>query len=372
VKFVVHQEELALGLRDVGRAVSGRTTLPILSGILVETGDNHIRLVGTDLELSIETIVSAQVERSGAVVLSEHYLSEIVNRIPGGQMEIDVNAQQHSARLTWGNSEFVIHGSAPEQFPVLPEVNNRLQASFNPESLRELIRQTMFAVSSDESRPMLTGAQFNLKQAEAYAIATDGFRIAYRSDILLDNAKHEEPVSLVIPSRALRELLRILSATDTPGTITVGDSQVAFELDEVRFLSRLLEGEYPHVLELIPREYATSLTLDTQDFHDACERAVLISDSKQRSYAIKLEVSDDQLVITSNAPDVGRAHEELAAEVSGEPVSIAFNGRYLAEGLRQIDTEQVKFDISGTLSPSRLQPVGHDHFFYIVLPMRNA
>jgi len=100
------------------------------------------------------------------------------------------------------------------------------------------------------------------------------------------------------------------------------------------------------VLELIPREYATSLTLDTQDFHDACERAVLISDSKQRSYAIKLEVSDDQLVITSNAPDVGRAHEELAAEVSGEPVSIAFNGRYLAEGLRQIDTEQVKFDIS--------------------------
>jgi len=372
VKFSVQQEDLAHGLRTVGRAVATRTTLPILSGVLVETNESYLRLAATDLEISIEAFVPASIERSGAIVLPAHYFAEIVHRLPGGTVEVEVQPDQYTVQIRWQRSQFMIHGSAPDQFPALPTAGGEPELVFRPELLRELIRQTMFAVSSDETRPMLTGVQLNLTADTAYAIATDGFRIAYRQGKLLEQGTVEETLSLVIPGRALRELNRLLAAASASGDLFLDKNQVAFKIGETRFFSRLLEGEYPRVLELIPREYGTILVLSTQEFHDACERAALISDSRQRSQAIKLEIRENTLIITSNAPDVGQVYEELAAEVEGDGLTIAFNARFLIEGLRQIDTEQVRFDISGPLSPSRLSPVGHSDFFYVVLPMRNA
>ncbi len=373
MKFAARQQDLNEGLKTVSRAVASKTSLPVLSGILVEADGSSdlLKLIGTDLEIGIESFVPAQVETNGRTVLPADYLNSIISKLPGGMVSFQID-EGHTCQINWNKSEFTIHGSDPEQFPELPEFNGEATVVFEEEQLHRLISQTIFAVSNDESRPMLTGIQFNFNGEDVQTIATDGFRIALQEGTVTSNSAPSKISSAVIPGRGLKELRRILNRNEGEVQVTLAEDQVAVEMQDTSFISQLLEGEYPQVLELVPKEYPTRLTMDREQFHTACERAALIATGSNNTNAIKLEAKSDHLVITANSPDVGRAYEEVPAHIEGQPIEVAFNPRYIIQGLERITTEQVKFSISGNLSPSRVDPVDGDGFFYVVLPMRNA
>lgn len=364
--FTVHQSDFAQAVATAAKAVSTRNTLPILSGILLKAEGSTLQLTATDLEIGIEVRIPAQIEQAGQVVLPARYLTEIVRRIPDETVRVEIDPRNFTAVLRWGKSQYTIHGNDAEQFPYLPEPAGPDGYRIDQALLRHLIRQTAFAVAHDESRPILAGAQFRFAPPDLQVIATDGVRIAYRRGKL--QTESTEAREVVIPGRTLNELSRLLGAdADAMVTIRLTDSQAFFEMDGLRLVSRLLEGQYPDVLRLIPQNYSTRLQLPTQEFFESCERAALIA--RDGNNAIKLDIQPDRLVITSSVPEVGQVYEELAATMSGEPLEIGLNPRFLTEGLRVLDAEEFVFEFTGNRTPTKITPLDGDHFFYVVLPI---
>lgn len=370
LEITIQQDFLASGLNSVQRAVSLRSTLPALTGILLTTGENSLDLMATDLEITIRRTLPATVRRPGSIVLPARYLAEIVRRIPGGPIHLVVNPENQTATLKWDRSEFTIHGFEAEQFPGLPDFGQTTRIPVEQGSLREVLRHTLFSVSQDETRPILTGVQILVETRGIRGISTDGFRISYFRGAGPDELA--ENVQVVIPGRSLNELVRLLGDGGEPAEIAVGESQVAFQLGDTLFIGRLLEGSYPAVLDLIPKEYPFRAHLNREEFRDSLERVALISDARDRANAVKLQFREDTLVLSANAPDVGRAYEEIPVDYQGDPLEVAFNAKYLLDGLRNIQDERVLFELSGPLSASRLLPAGDENFFYVVLPMRTA
>lgn len=368
MKFTASQADLSYGLQTVAKAVSTKNTLPILSGILVKGDGNRLNLTATDLEIGIECMVSAQVAEEGSIVLPARYLTEIVRKIPAAAVEVEVDPRNYTAVLRWDRSQYTIHGFSPEQFPFLPRATQDAGYKLPQNVLRNMIRQTAFAVSHDETRPILTGAQMTLRDGHCQLLATDGVRIAYRRTALPESSQGGQSSSLVLPGRTLSELSRLLAANDedTVG-ISVTPTQAFFDLGDVRLVSRLLEGQYPDVLRLVPQSYSTSLTLSAQQLHDACERASLIA--RDGSGAIKLGIDPERVTITSSTPEVGQVYEEVAASVQGDPLEIGLNPRFVMDGLKALDSDQLLFEFSGNRTPSRMKPQDRDDFLYVVLPI---
>lgn len=368
MKFTASQIDLSFGLQTVAKAVSSKTTLPILSGILLKADGDRLNLTATDLEIGIECDVAAQVETPGAIVLPARYLTEIVRKIPAPIIQVEVDPRNYTATLRWERSQYTIHGFSPEQYPFLPKANRTLGYKLGQNTLRNMIRQTAFAVSHDETRPVLTGAQLSITDGHCHLIATDGVRIAYRQTQLADWADGHENATLVLPGRTLNELFRLLGSTDDQVvTLSVTPTQAFFDLGDVRLVSRLLEGQYPDVLRLVPQSYSTGIQLSAQMLHDACERASLIA--RDGTGAIKVAIDADHLTITSNTPEVGQVYEELAATISGEPLEIGLNPRFVMDGLRALESDDLLFEFSGNRTPSRMKPAGRDDFLYVVLPI---
>ena len=367
MKFTAAQSDLSQGLGIAARAVSSRNTLPILSGILLKTDKNRLQVAATDLEVALQVVLPAQIEEEGQIVLPARYLTEIIRRLPAGPVHVEVDASNYTATFFWERSHYTIHGQAADQFPQLLQPAGETTFRLGQGELRNLIRQTIFAASHDETRPILTGACFSIQPGLLEVVATDGVRIAFRRQPLPEGPD-QSPQRLVIPARSLNELLRLLTSADaSPVTVHLAPNQIFFDLDGVTLASRLLEGQYPDVLRLVPKQYETTMRLNVPAFHDACERASLIA--REGSNAIKLSLSDAGAVITSNTPEVGQVYEELAAALEGSPLEIGLNPRFLADGLRVIDAEELVFEFSGSRTASRMRPAGKEDFFYVVLPI---
>lgn len=371
MEFIASQEDLSFALQTVGKAVSTRTTLPILSGVLLAASDEGLTLVGNDLEIAISCRIPAKVSIAGRTVMTSSYLSEIIRRIPEGEIRFRLTGRGDSVQITWGKSEFSIHCSPAEQFPELPSVRAAEGLSMEQGSLRQVIRQSVFAVSRNDSMPTpLSGVNLEFGPQLITAVSTDGFRVAC-ARLTCDGA----PLTgvglgdAIVPGRALTELARILVPQED-GMAFRQENQIFFDLGAVQFYSRLIEGEYPRVLQMIPQEYSTVVRMRTAEIHDACERVALVSEAKRQGQAVRLEIKPNTVVITSSSAEVGRAYEEVDAHVTGEGLDILFNARFLVEGLRQIDTEEVLFELINPESAGRLRPAEGDNFFYVVLPMR--
>lgn len=368
MRFNVSQADFATGLGIAGKAVSSRNTLPILSGILVRADKDRLTLTATDLEIGIEAPVPAEVIDPGQVVLPARYLTEIVRRLPAGRLQVEVDPRNFTATIRWERSQYTIHGSAADQFPHLPRPDAAPDYRIGQADLRTVVRQTAFAISHDETRPILTGACFDFDPPALQVTATDGVRIAYRRTRVEAPAEGARALRAVIPGRALNELGRLLQGgDDAVAALTLSENQAFFDLGDVRLVSRLLEGQYPDVMRLVPQQFETTVRLDTQPFHDACERASLIA--RDGSGAIKLGVDGDRLSITSNAPEVGEVYEELAATIEGNPLEIGLNPRYVTEGLRALDADQFLFQFVDNRKPTRLKASDHEDFLYVVLPI---
>lgn len=365
MKITISQETFNSALGIVSKAVSTKNTIPVLSGVYLSAREGLLTLRATDMELAIESSTPCEVAVEGEVVLPSRYLTDLVRRIPFGNLELSVDTRNYTATVRWGKSQYVIHGFPASQFPSNPDVQGGSTFTISQTQLKDLLRQTTFAAGHDESKPWLTGVLFKLRETKLTGTATDGVRIAHAVATATNVGNHS--FAIIIPSRSLHEIGRLLSAeASEEAKIAVTASQVFFDLGKVRVISRLLEGQYPDVMRLVPQSYPTELAMNKSEFLDAIERAALIA----KDGTVKIGLGDGKVTITSNTPEVGQVYEEIpAGSLTGDALDIGFNSKFLVEYLKVLDEPEFRFQCSGSRNPARLQPVGNTDFIYVVLPM---
>lgn len=364
MKFAVPQQQLVQSLTIIGRIVSSRAVLPVLTGVLLAAGDGELRLVGSDNETWMELTTPATVAAAGSLVVPARYLTELVRRIPPEPVAVTGDAAQRSLNLSWSRGRLTVHGFDPAEFPLTPEVVPVGSFELPRDNLRRLTRQTLFAASNDLTRVVFTGLLFALEGDQLSLVATDGFRLAVAGASLAGPAP--VPMQAILPARVLGELAAMLDANGPPVSIGIGKALATFQTASLRMVTRLLEGQFPPYRQVIPREFSTTLTTGREVFEAACDLA--LAALRESGHAMRLDLSPGQVRIQANAPERGELEGEMPATIEGEPLRIAFNPRYLLEGLRAVDAAEVRCRFTGSNGPACLE--GGESFLYVVLPVR--
>ncbi|MDA8234326.1 MAG: DNA polymerase III subunit beta [Clostridia bacterium] len=367
MKIVCSKDNLVNGVQIVQRAVSSKNTLPILSGILIKTEGDTLKLTATDLEIGIECRIPVTVIEEGSVVLPARYLGDIVRRLPDTKIEIITNQENFSTAIKYGKSEFTIHGLAAEDFPLLPDIQGQQSFSIKADLFINMIKQVVFATSVNSNRPIFTGALLTVENDDLIMVATDTHRVAFCRS--LTNGVNSQ-LNVIIPGKSLNEISRIMNNDDDEIKMTITDNQILFEGEGICLISRLIEGQFPNYQQVLPQGYKSKVKINTRELIEAAERAALLA--RDGSSVIKLEIKADKLMISSNTPDIGRAYEEINVNLVGEDIQIAFNSKYLLDALKVIDTEEIYLELNGPLSPGVLKPVNNDNYIYLILPIRTV
>jgi DNA polymerase-3 subunit beta len=352
------------GINIVQKAVSTRTTLPILEGILLEAGENF-KLTGNDLEIGIECYIDADIMEKGSIVINAKILGDIVKRMPLSEVLLEVK-DNNLVIIECENSHFEIKGLSSSGFPALPEIKKENTFKISQKIIRDMIKQTIFAVSLDENRPILTGSLVECIKGEINFVSIDGFRVALRKNKVENKSSN---INVVVPGKTLNEIVKILQPSDDEITIYSTNNQILFDLGNCKVVSRLLEGEYLNYRSTIPAEFETKVTVNTKELLSSIERASLIITSEERRYPVKFTLSDDGIVINSNT-EMGAVREEVKVELEGKEMDISFNPRYFSEALRVIDDETIDIFFTSSIGPATIKPVNSDAFAYMILPVR--
>lgn len=377
MKFTINRSAFINKLNDVLRAISSKTTIPILTGIKIVVTDNDVTLTGSDADITIESVLANSDEKleldvasAGSIVLPARFFSEIIKKLPDKQVTIEVT-DGFQTQITSGTAAFIINGQDANNYPHLPEIDGDNTISLAGDVLKEVIRQTVLAVSTQESRPILTGVHLILSENQLLAVATDSHRLAQRKIAL--PAAVAETHDVIIPGKSLQELSRMIADGNQEIQLRIADNQVLFLLGDTLFYSRLLEGNYPDTTRLIPDSSDTTVELNAATFLAAIERASLLS-HESRNNVVKLNVQpEDQLAeISGNSPDVGNVEEQIGVEnVDGKPVEISFNPDYMKDALRSFGQSQIKMSFTSALRPFTLVPTeNEDNFIQLITPVR--
>jgi len=361
---VCARKDLYHGVQTVSRAIAGRSAWPILNNVLICAEDGNLRLTAFDLELGMECMVPATIQQPGSLTVPAKMLTEVLATLPEADVQISMN-DQNAVNVKCEKSDYTILGLPAEEFRPLPEVPGDRSFEIAQKILREVIRQTIFAVSPDESRAILTGILMILNGSDIKFVSTDTYRLAVRNSNV-SNATGE--ATCIIPRRALDEVSRLLEDKDEPVTIFIADSQIKFVVDGVVIVSRLIEGQFPNYERVIPGEYQKKLTVPTEEFLSKVRRASIVA--RENANRILLHTEDDKLVLTAQSGDVGKAYEELEVVKEGDDMEIAFNAKYLTEFLSVIGTDGVFLEHAGGASAGLLKPVGEDDYLYVLMPMQ--
>src|SRR5215218_47051 len=355
MKFSVTKEKLLEGLQQVQNVVSTRTTLPILSNVLLQAHGGEIHLTTTDLDVGVRGSCEADVEKEGATTLPARRLFNIVRELPSSEIQIDVNGK-NAASIRSGQSFFKILGLPEEEFPPLPKFEDAKVVTIRQKDLRDGLRKTSYAISTDETRYVLNGVLFSLKDNKLTLVATDGRRLAM-VDIELEFPKSHE-ADIIVPTKAVTELGRLLGE-DGEVKVSVGSGQIAFDLNNTLLVSKLIEGNYPNYKQVIPTETKERVTLERETFLNSLRRVSLLASDKSNS--IKLN-------FTANTPEVGEAKESLPVAYKGRDFSIAFNPEFFMAPLRNLSEDEVFLDLIDEMSPGVLKI--QTPFLYVLMPMR--
>ncbi|HHW13546.1 MAG TPA: DNA polymerase III subunit beta [Firmicutes bacterium] len=367
MKFTCPRETLLQGLQIVQRAVPAKSTLPILAGILLETAGDRLRLVATDLEFGIECFVPVQVAEGGSTVLEARFLTDIVRKFPELAIEFRWDEARGQAELRSGSARYTLHTMAAADFPTLPETSEEKTWEADQLTLRRMIRETSFAVAADETRPFLTGVLWEVNGEQVRMVATDTSRLAMAE---VSAANEVQQVQVIIPTKCLSELSRLLEpAAGATVRVALSGNHIVFSLPEARFISRLIEGQFPSYQQVIPKAFKTKIELDREKFLAAAERASLLA--KDGPSIVKLSYAGETVALSAFVPDVGQSEEQLPAIITGEDGDIAFNTRFLIEMLRAVEDERVVLELTGRHAPGVLHPQGEkDHrYTYVVMPV---
>lgn len=375
MEFSIQRDYFITQLNDTLKAISPRTTLPILTGIKIDAKNEGIVLTGSDSEISIEITIPNQVDgeeivnvtEPGSVVLPGRFFVDIIKKLPGREVKLSTN-EQFQTLITSGHSEFNLSGLDPDQYPLLPQVSSEDALQLPVKVLKNVIAQTNFAVSTSETRPVLTGVNWLIQENELICTATDSHRLAVRKLKLEDEEIGDKNV--IIPGKALAELNKIMTESEEHIDIFFASNQVLFRVGNVNFISRLLEGHYPDTSRLFPENYEIKLALDNSDFYHAIDRASLLA-REGGNNVIKLSAGDEQVELSSTSPEIGTVKEEVTAnEVEGGNLKISFNSKYMMDALKAIDNDEVEVEFFGTMKPFILKPKDDDSVTQLILPIR--
>lgn len=364
MKVICSKEILVDAINTVQKAVSSKTTLPILEGILLEAGSNF-KLTATDLEIGIEYVMDADIREQGAVVLNSRIFGDIARKLPDSEILIEVGEGSSTVMIESDTSRFEINGMSPSGYPALPEVERSNVFTVQENKLKEIIRQTIFAVSMDENRPILTGSLFEVKEGWFNIVSIDGYRLAMRRQ---EAGSDNTDFNAVVPGKTLNELLKIMGDSEDGVSIYRTYNQILFEMKKCKVYSRLLEGEFLNYRNIIPGEYTLNIKVNTKQLLSGIERVSLMT-REDRKYPIKFFIQGDRLIMTTNT-DIGSAKEELNVESSGNEMEIGFNPRYFIDTLKVIDEEQVMIGFISNVGPCVVRPLEAESFAYMILPVR--
>lgn len=359
------QDHFLRAVQTVGRAISPRASMPILGNVLIETTKNGAKLAATDLELGIEAYVTGTVTEGGAVTLPARILTDIVTNLPEAPVEMVVAEGESKAVITSENVRFEILGLPATDFPLMPSGEGNVVVKFDAGLLRTMIRQTSFAVSTDETRPFLTGVYLVVEGEQGHLVATDGGRLAVRR-AKMGGARGK--VTAIVPSKTMAELVRVLGSVEGEVSIASHDNQLIFSLPGMRFVSRLIAGQFPNYEQVIPKEFKQRITVGTERLLRGVRRASITA--KDSANVVRLNASESTLTISSNTPDVGKAQEDIEVRVEGDAIPVAFNAKFLMDALSNIDAPDVHFDLTGPLSPGALHPTDNSEYVYVLAPVR--
>ena len=359
---------LSDALQLVSRAVSGRSTLPILSNVMLEVKGGRLRLLTSDLEMWVDCSIPVEDAHDGAITLPAKLLNEVVASLPGGEVAMATD-DGNAMTLTCGKSEYSIQGLAAEEFPALPDPAGGITLTVPQARLRQLLRATEFAASADETRAILTGVLVMWDGQKLTMVATNMHRLAM--DAVAVEAGPRQELRTVVPVRALREVSRSLSSDPEPAArIHLGESQALFDLGHVAITSRIIEGQFPNYERIIPTEAQHTVRAERQALLAALRRADIVA--RTEANKVILRVQPGALLIEAESADIGRAHEEVAIELEGDQTEIAFNAQYLVDVLEVVSEEHVQLSLSGPLSPGVIRPAGDSAFLYLVMPLQVA
>ncbi|MGZ4338361.1 MAG: DNA polymerase III subunit beta [Gaiellaceae bacterium] len=362
LRITCSKDELVQSLGVVARAVSTRTAVQILSGVLIEAHDDQLRLAATDMEISLRATATAQVEGDGVVVLPGKTFADIARLLPADEVTVEHRPAESVVHVTSGSASYTLNTYNPEDFPRLPELGSIQTFTVERESLLETIGRVARAASRDESRPVLTGILVHFEGGKLVMAATDSYRLAVKETQLEGTPPDLEAI---VPSRALQELARIATTGDEI-EVGVQENQVLFSTSGVWLTTRRIDGQFPNYRQLLPEAFEHELTLPRAELLDVVRRASVMI---QRSTPLQVRLADGELTVIARTQDVGESRESMPAAFTGEPLEIGFNADFLRDGLESIDGGDVRLKLISPLRPAVLQGDGDD-FTYLVMPIR--
>ena len=366
MKIICNQKLLANKIGIVQKAINSKTTLDLLKGVLIVTKQDEIILKGYDLEIGIESHVSAEVIQEGSIVINSKLFGDIIRKLPDSFVEIETD-EDNNVYINCLNSKFKIKGDSAKEYPQIPDVNEDKLYSIPQDVLKSMIKQTVFATSQDQTKPILMGELLEIENGNINLVAIDGYRFAVRS-CQVDNLIHEDlKAKIIIPGKTLIDVNSLLSSEEE---VKVGfnEKNAIFIINDTKIVTRLLEGEFIDYKKLCPREYNSKIKLKTRDLLNSIERASLLSQSELNNL-IKLSIRDSVMAITSNN-EKGNVYEEVALSLEGDYLDIAFNSRYFLEGLKNIDSEEIFIEFTTNINPCIIRPADDVKYTYLLLPVR--
>jgi DNA polymerase-3 subunit beta len=362
IKLKVTKEAILDGLQRVQNVVSTRTTLPILSNVLVQASSGHISLTTTDLDVGVRCTVEADVSKPGSTTLPARKLFSILKEVAAPEIEVEVD-ERNAASIRCGSSFYKIMGLPEEEFPRFPESSAGKTLKIEQSVLRDMLKKTAYAVSNDETRYVLNGVFMGFKGDKLTVVATDGRRLALiEHDIEVPKGAETE---LILPSKAVGELERLL-ADKGDVKLSIGENQIIFDLDGTTLVSKLIEGTYPNFRQVIPAETKERISLERELLLSALHRASILASEKSQS--VKLNFGKNTLTITATTPEVGEAKETLSINYKGKEMAIAFNPQYMMDPLRNLDADEIFLELADELSPGVIKV--NAPFLYVLMPMR--
>lgn len=363
MKITCTKSNFSEGINIVLKAVPGKTTMPILECLVFEAGKEKVKLTTNDMEIGIETFIDAQIEEEGSILINAKMISDLVRKLPDDDVHIQTDNNQN-VFISCGKSKFSLSGMEADEFPVLPTIEKSKEVTISEFMLKEMIRQTVFSISDNESNKILTGELFEIKGNEFKIVSLDGHRVSVRKMELKDSYDH---IKVVVPGKTLNEISKILTGgMENEVHMYFNDKHILFEFGVTKVLSRLIEGNYYNIDQMLSSDYETKITVNKNELYNCIDRSTLLlreSDKKP----IVMNIQDGTMKIEMNS-QIGSMDEDIAVEKEGEDLVIAFNPKFLTDALRVIDDEQINIYLINSKSPCYIKN-SEESYIYLILPV---
>lgn len=368
MKFVCYKDKIIKALNSVVKGVASKTTMPILEGILIQTNDNEIKLTTYDLELGIEYLMKCQVVEQGSTVVNAMMFTEIIRKLPDSEINIFIS-DNNLLTIECEGALYKLATMNPDEFPELPKIEIENSINLEQSALKNMIRKTIFAVSTEENRPIFTGCLFEIKNNKLYVVAIDGFRLALRT---INLPIQVNDFKAVIPAKTLNEVNKILAESFDNIKIGVSKNQAVFEMENCKIVTRILDGEFLNYSSVIPSSWQTRIRVEKSSLLNSFERISLISSSsieKEKKYPVKVSVDIGKLTIFCTN-QTGDAKEEVFISTEGKNLEVGFNPKYFLDSLKAIEDEEVFIEFGTNVSPCLIKSVENNDYVYMILPIR--